>query len=147
MGISAQSLMEAADVKMFVPQDDPMVMVDAFYGMEGKMAVAGLTVKRDNPFVEADVLSETGLMEHMAQSAALQHGVFCRQCGEKPPVGFIGAIQGFKLHALPRVGEIMKTTVFIEQEIMGVTLVSIKVESGQRPLAECKMKIFMKERQ
>lgn len=143
MGIFAQSLIEPGEVTGFVPQREPMLMVDAFYGEAGNEAVAGLTVREENLFVENGFLSETGLIEHIAQSAALQHGVACRKRGMPPPVGYIGAIQDFELHALPSVGENLRTSVRVEQEIMGITLVSARVESEGRLLAACKMKIFV----
>ena len=124
----------------------PIVMADAFYGIgEDGCARSGLTVCEDNIFVEEGALSECGLIEHIAQSAALRAGYMDRSRGEKVRLGYIGAVNDLKVHALPPVGSRLVTTIAVEQAVMNVTLLSARTECGGKPVAECRMKIYMEE--
>ena len=90
-------------------------MADAFYGIgEDGCARSGLTVCEDNIFVEEGALSECGLIEHIAQSAALRAGYMDRSRGEKVRLGYIGAVNDLKVHALPPVGSRLVTTIAVE---------------------------------
>ena len=57
-----------------IPQRPPMVMIDRFYGIEENTSWSGLTVTPDNLFCRDGVLQETGIIEHIAQSAAARVG-------------------------------------------------------------------------
>ena len=71
MGVPEKALIAADEIVEYIPQRPPIVMADAFYGIgEDGCARSGLTVCEDNIFVEEGALSECGLIEHIAQSAA-----------------------------------------------------------------------------
>jgi predicted hotdog family 3-hydroxylacyl-ACP dehydratase len=122
-----------------------MVMVDKFFGVEGTRSWSGLTVATGNLFCQAGFLQESGLIEHIAQSAAARIGYLYATRGEEPPLGFIGSVDKFSLHALPKVGEELLTTLTVVQEVGDITLVSAQVEAGGHPIADCQMKIFIKK--
>lgn len=144
MGVFEKALMKGEEILELIPQRPPVVMVDAFYGEVGVCSYSGLMVSNDNIFCEQGKLREPGLIEHVAQSAAARVGYACKRDNIPVPVGFIGGIKNFKITRLPLVGEKLCTTVKIEQEIMGVTLISTKTQIGQDVVAECEMKIFLK---
>ena len=134
------------DIKSLIPQREPILLVDALVGVEGDMARTQLTVRRDNSFVGDDgLLAEPGLIEHIAQSAALRAGYMDRSRGEKVRLGYIGAVNDLKVHALPPVGSRLVTTIVVEQAVMNVTLLSARTECGGKPVAECRMKIYLEE--
>ena len=82
MGVPEKALIAADEIVEYIPQRPPIVMADAFYGIgEDGCARSGLTVCEDNIFVEEDALSECGLIEHIAQSAALRAGYMNRSRG------------------------------------------------------------------
>lgn len=60
-------------------------------------------------------------------------------------LGYIGAVNDLKVHALPPVGSRLVTTIAVEQAVMNVTLLSARTECGGKPVAECRMKIYMEE--
>lgn len=126
-----------------IPQRPPIVMVDAFYGVEGECSYSSLTVAPDNIFVENGHLAEPGLVEHVAQSAAAHEGYVCKKENRPVPVGFIGQLKNFKIHGLPSVGDKLCTTISIVSEFMGVSLISATVRTGETLWAECEMKIFL----
>lgn len=146
MGVPEKALIAADEIVEYIPQRPPIVMADAFYGIgEDGCARSGLTVCEDNIFVEEGALSECGLIEHIAQSAALRAGYMDRSRGEKVRLGYIGAVNDLKVHALTPVGSRLVTTIAVEQAVMNVTLLSARTECGGKPVAECRMKIYMEE--
>ena len=139
MGVPEKALIAADEIVEYIPQRPPIVMADAFYGIgEDGCARSGLTVCEDNIFVEEGALSECGLIEHIAQSASAF-------AGYKAMEGYIGAVNDLKVHALPPVGSRLVTTIAVEQAVMNVTLLSARTECGGKPVAECRMKIYMEE--
>ena len=86
MGVPEKALIAADEIVEYIPQRPPIVMADAFYGIgEDGCARSGLTVCEDNIFVEEGALSECGLIEHIAQSAALRAGYMDRSRRRRPP--------------------------------------------------------------
>ena len=82
MGVPEKSVA----ITELIPQRPPMVMVDRFEGIDAEdQSHTSLTVREDNLFVEEGALTECGLIEHMAQSAAARVGWRCREAGEKVP--------------------------------------------------------------
>ncbi len=129
----------------FIPQRAPIVMVDEFFGVDDNLSVSALTITEDNIFCECGVLNECGVIEHIAQSAALRVGYMYRTAGKEVPIGFIGSVNKFKIFELPKISEKVTTEIRVEQEIMNITLISAVVKNEQRVIAECTMKIFLQE--
>jgi len=57
-----------------IPQRPPFVMVDRLTDVGEYWASTSLEVKEDNLFLDHGVLRETGIIEHLAQSAAAMEG-------------------------------------------------------------------------
>ncbi len=145
MGISEKAIIIDKDILEYIPQRAPIVMVNEFYGIEENESCSGLKVTEGNIFCEDGVLSDGGIIEHIAQSAALRVGYAYKSRGEAVPLGFIGSVNKFVCERHPRVGEKLYTTITVETEVMGISLVGAKVESGGEKIAECKMKIFIEQ--
>ena len=133
MGVPEKTLITAGEILDCIPQRTPIVMVDTFYGIDERgCARSGLTVTADNLFVADGVLDECGIVEHIAQSAALR-------------AGYMSAVNDLKVHFLPPVGSRLVTQNVIEQTVMNVTLLSARTECDGKPVAECRMKIYLEE--
>ena len=145
MGVSTQAIISNDEVLEFIPQRAPIVMVDEFFGVENNLSVSALTIMEDNIFCECGALVECGVIEHIAQSAALRMGYIFRTAGKNVPIGFIGSVNKFRIFRLPKVSETLTTEIRVEQEIMNITLISAVVRIEQRVIAECTMKIFLQE--
>jgi len=134
-----------------VPQKEPFVMVDKLLFSDDVKTVSGLTLKEDNIFSYKGFFREPGIVENMAQTAALRMGYeLNRQKAEKDglqgaPVGYIGAIKGLKIHSLPPVNAELITEVKFENEVLGVLLIKASCTCNGTPVAECEMKIFVKK--
>lgn len=133
------------DIRRYIPQREPMLMVDRLVGIDDDGGQTELVVGRGNYFLDRDdCLIEFGLLEHIAQSASAVAGYrVVSQRGGEAPIGMIAEIKKFVCHRLPRLGERLSTTVTFGIEVMGVTLVSGVSKIGDETVAETRMKIFM----
>ena len=123
-----------------IPQRAPMVMVDKLLWADTETTRSGLRIKAENILTQNGYFSEAGLMENIAQTAALQVGYYYYTQNLPAPPGFIGAIKKVNIYSLPKVGEDIETEITVENEIFGITLISAQVWAGDELLADCKMK-------
>ena len=133
------------ELLQLIPQRPPMVMIDRFLGVNEAESYARLMVAPDNLFVCDGYLQESGIIEHIAQSAAARVGYLYRENREPVPLGFIGSVDKLTVHRLPGVGQSLYTTISIIQEVGDITLIGAKVEADAQLIAECRMKIFLKK--
>lgn len=143
-------LLEGADVSALIPQKPPIEMVDKLWFSDDISCVSGLTIKQDNIFCEDGYLREPGIVENIAQTAALHVGYRVKMMMDKgedvnPPIGYIGAIKRLMIHKLPKVGTELKTEVVIQTTVFDVTIISGKTVNEGEVIAECEMKIFLKK--
>ncbi|MVZ64592.1 hypothetical protein GQF61_01915 [Sphingobacterium sp. DK4209] len=123
-----------------IPQRAPMLMVDGLKEYDEKRIIATLTIDVGNIFVKDQILQESGLIEHMAQSVALHtgFGYYLRQ--EQAPIGYIGSISNLDLLQSAKIGEQINTEALVLQEFSGVTLVEIVSRIGKTIIAKGQMK-------
>jgi 3-hydroxyacyl-[acyl-carrier-protein] dehydratase len=145
-----QPLLEGAEVSALIPQKPPMEMVDKLWVSNDKTVISGFTILEDNVFCKEGVFTEPGLIENIAQTAAIGAGYnayLLTKSGTKtnPPVGYIGAIKKLVIHKLPPVGSELVTEVNVQQIVFDVTLIGGKTTVNGEVVAECEMKIFIKK--
>jgi predicted hotdog family 3-hydroxylacyl-ACP dehydratase len=130
-------------VENLLPQKFPFVMVDKMFSYTETSIVSGLRISEDNIFVQNGLFTESGLVEHMAQSVALHTGYqfYLRQ--EPAPTGYIGSIKNIDISCLPKIDDEIRTTVAILQEFGGVTLVDIVTTLGETQIASGQMKTVL----
>ncbi|MGL5938340.1 MAG: hydroxymyristoyl-ACP dehydratase [Phocaeicola sp.] len=145
MGIFEKTVSRGEALLELIPQRAPIVMVDEFLGIEGAVSATRFTIAATNIFCDEGVFSECGVIEHVAQSAALRMGYLFKSSGKEVPLGFIGAVTKCTLHSLPKVGETLYTEITLEQELLQISLISAIVKVGEQPIATCQMKIFLQE--
>jgi 3-hydroxyacyl-[acyl-carrier-protein] dehydratase len=148
--LTKQPLLEGAEVSALIPQKPPMEMVDKLWVSNDKTVISGFTILGDNVFCKDGVITEPGLIENIAQTAAIGAGYnafLLTQSGVKtnPPVGYIGAIKKLVIHKLPPVGSELITEVNVQQIVFDVTLIGGKTIVNGEVVAECEMKIFIKK--
>lgn len=138
-------LLEGGDVVSLIPQRDPIVLVDRFYGFNEEGAYTALRVRPSTLFCHHGILDECGLTEHIAQSAAVRAGYLYRSRGERIPTGFIGSVDKMNYYALPQVGDELHTCIRVVQEVFDITLISAEVWVRDKRIADGRMKIFLKK--
>lgn len=136
---------EKPGIDDLIPQRDPVRMIDTLYEATVTEAHTGLSVSKGNIFFEGDHLSEMGLIENMAQSAAATAGVRNFLQGIPPSIGYIGEIKKCIFHSFPHDGEKLHTFVHYVSEAAGVTLYDIENRTDSSPCAQCRMKVFIEQ--
>ena len=129
-----------------LPQRPPFVMVDCLTDYSDTQSTCCLTVRADNVFFEKGCLTAPGLIEHIAQTCAARLGYYnCYVQKTGVRLGFIGEVKDLNVLRLPREGEMIETTIVVEQEIFDVTLVTAEVRVGAEVIATTRLKIAQGE--
>jgi 3-hydroxymyristoyl/3-hydroxydecanoyl-(acyl carrier protein) dehydratase len=128
-----------ADILQSLPHRPPFVMIDTIE-TDGNKALGRFFIKADNVLVENGFFSESGLVEHMAQTA----GAGMPHPGDMPSVGYIGALKDLKIESLPAVGETIVTHVDYLHQVMNAHIVHAETFNASGVLlASCELKIFL----
>jgi predicted hotdog family 3-hydroxylacyl-ACP dehydratase len=129
------------DILQRLPHRPPFVMVDRITSGDATVQ-AQFTIKADNVLVENGFLSESGLVEHMAQAAGA--GLPQRNDSNAPVVGYIGALKDLQIDSLPAVGDTITTEISYLHQVMAAHIVKAEVRSASGTLlASCELKIFL----
>ena len=134
------------DIRLLLPQREPILLVDRLLRADGDEAEACFTVCAGNIFLDDEgCLAEPGVLEHIAQSASAFAGWRAMRAGaERPPVGFIGEVKRFRCHRRPFVGEELHTRVTIQAELEDILLVSAETRTGSLPVADTQLKVSVR---
>lgn len=132
-------------IKMLIPHREPMIMVDSLLKYSDEEATVGFTIAKDNLFVNNDEFSETGLIEHMAQAAALYIGFKNHAEEQNAKEGFIASIKKLNIQKLPKVEQVIRTNVSIIHEIMHMSTVKLSTFSNGIEIANAQMNTVLKE--
>jgi hypothetical protein len=136
---------DSENITNFLPQRPPFIMVGKLLHADEKMTVTSYIVEKDNILVEDGIFGEAGLLENIAQTAAVGAGY--KATIEKKPVlnGYIGVVKNFFLFGLPKVNDELKTEVRETSQFFRMHTIEGKVWCGEKLLAQCEMKIFLQE--
>ena len=144
-------LVSREDVLSYIPQRNPIVVVHGLTDHSESGSTSIFNVEKDHLFVRDGKLLLSGLMENIAQTAALRSGYHFAELAQadgemkEPPIGFIGALKNFVVNDLPSVGSVLYTTVKMTHEVMGMQVVEASVQCGRNVIATCEMKIFLSQ--
>lgn len=134
-------------IEELIPQRSPIMMVDELLSVVNDDCTCCLLIREDNFFLEEDgMITECGVLEHIAQSASAFAGYRAVVEGAtKPPVGYIGEVKNFQLYRRPKLGEILHTTISMGATLGGVTIISGITLIGDELVAKTQMKIYVRE--
>lgn len=147
MGIYDNVIATGEDILKFIPQRAPMVMVEKLHKAEGGQTIGSFEIKKENIFCSDGVLQEPGLIENIAQTAAVGVGFEYRNADKEVPTGYIGAVQKLTIHKLPEVGKSIITEINVEHKVFNTTLINGKITCDNELIADCTMKIFLDEKE
>ena len=132
------------NITQYIPQRFPVVMIHDLVEASDTHAVTYLSIEPDNVFVSNGFFAEPGLVENIAQTAAVHIGYQCASKNIPIPIGYIAAIRSLKIKNLAPVGKTVKTTIRITNKVLELTVVEGKVELDGEELCSCEMRIFAK---
>jgi len=137
-------LVNREDIIRYIPQRWPMVMIHDLMEVSETHAITGFEILADNIFIRNGSLAEPGLVENIAQTAAVQVGYICMQKDVPVPIGYIAAVKDLKIFNLPIEKTSITTTVTVKNQVLDITLVEGKIEQDNQVLCSCEMRIFVK---
>jgi len=132
------------DITKYIPQRHPIVMVHELLEADDDHAVTQLTIEPDNIFVSKEYFSEPGLVENIAQTAAMHVGYQCSLKNIPIPIGYIAAVKDLKIQTLPKQNSRITTSVKITNKVLDITVVEGRIEQEGNLLCSCEMRIFAK---
>ena len=122
-------------------------MLDEIEASDDNHAVTALTVRIDNYFMLPDgTMSESGLIEHIAQSCSALMGcvALSHEVGQAP-IGLIGEVKHFECQRRPQRGEKVCTTIEFGFTFGNVTIATGESRIGDEPIAKAQLKIFVQQ--
>ena len=133
------------DIKLLIPQRDPIIMIDKIIGHSDKKTSTSLTIKETNIFVEEDVFQSSGLIEHIAQSSAARMGIQTTKKGKKPRLGYIASIKNMIINRLPKIGETILTDIIKTNQINNIIVIKGESKVDNIVVSNCELKVFIEE--
>lgn len=138
-------LVESAEIQNLIPQKPPMVMVDGLIQHNENSTVSSLVLSKENLFCQDGFFHEPGLVENMAQTAALRSGYAAFLKNEKPQVGFIGSLKNVSFYELPKDTDELTTKISVLNELLQALIIKAEVFVKEKLMAEGEMTIFLQD--
>jgi 3-hydroxyacyl-[acyl-carrier-protein] dehydratase len=132
------------NITQYIPQRFPIVMIHDLVEASDDHAITRLMIEQDNVFISDGFFAEPGMVENIAQTAAVHIGYQCAQKNIPIPIGYIAAIKDLKINSLPAVGRTITTMVRITNKVLELTVAEGKIEMDGEVLCSCEMRIFAK---
>lgn len=141
------------DVSDLLPQKSPFKMVDLLHEATETFTRTSFTILSDNVMVDAGLLTEGGMIENMAQSAAAGSGYFFSMAAhdthsetnssKEIPIGYIGAVKNVSILKQPAVGNEISTELLSKHKIGKASIVDAKIFFQKELLGSCELTIFV----
>jgi predicted hotdog family 3-hydroxylacyl-ACP dehydratase len=138
-------IVDKEQILNYIPQRPPIVLVSRIYKADEVSVITGFDISDDHILTQNKRLTESGIVENMAQTAASRAGFEAVKHNSKPAVGFIGNIKDLVIHFLPESGNEVLTEVSTKTQVMNVSIVEAKSYCNDQLVASCEMKIFLQE--
>lgn len=138
-----QAIYKGNEIEKLIPQRNPIMMVSHFFNATETEAETGLEITANNIFCKNGKLTEPGLIEHIAQSAAAFAGYTALSTGQPVVLGYIGEIKKLTIDHLPTVGSLIETKISIVSEVMNVLLMKAFSTVDGKEIVQCNIKLSM----
>lgn len=122
-----------------------MVMIDKLVNAGEKKGEGIFHVSESNPLCLGGHLTEAGIIECIAQTAAAYTG-YLRLSEKKDIVrGYIGSVKNLNIFSLPKTGDKILTEIIMENELLGFTIITGRIMCHEKLMAECEMRILLEQ--
>lgn len=137
-------LIEKENIESLIPQRPPFVMVDSLVDAAENGFKTQFEITSNNLFIQNSILSESALLENVAQTCAAGFGYLgSLEAESEPRIGYIGAITNVVNIDSAKVGDILETEVVIINSFDAIHLVEGKVSTKGKELLTCQLKIVL----
>lgn len=131
--------MITTDIKDLLPQQEPYILVDCLVDISPLEATTLYRIRKDSPLVREGKMRVSGIVENIAQTCAAHIGYY----SDSIKIGVLGAIPSIEVMRLPRVDEILETSVKVSAEAFNMRAVEAVVCCAGTPIAKGVMKISL----
>ena len=132
------------DILNFIPQRRPIVMVHRLASASDDAAETEFDIEPNNVFLSDGYFAEPGMVENIAQTAAVHIGYQCSRKNIPIPIGYIAAIKDLRVKARPLANSSITTSVKVVNKVLDITVVQGMITQGGETLCTCEMRIFAK---
>ncbi len=136
-------LADSNQVIDLIPQKQPMVMVDELISNDETVTVSKLNLNKNNIFCSQGYFQAAGLIENIAQTAALRSGYEAMENHVEPTIGYLGSVKNVVIIELPKDNDILHTKLTILNRLTNVLIVKGEVFVDKILIAEGEMNIFL----
>ena len=134
------------EILKYLPQRPPFVLVDNLLGFTSDSASSAFKIDASHLLVEDNLLTDSGLIENMAQTTALIPGANAQKEGKEAPVGFIAVVKDVTIEKYPEVGEEIFTVSKIISRVMQMEIAeAVITNQNKETLAKAELRIFLQE--
>ncbi len=137
-------LVNKENILNYIPQRAPFVMIDALHEANETSFESSFLIENDNLFLENNCLSESALIENIAQTCAAGFGYVATQNGQAAGgMGFIGAISKLEVFAYAAMGDQIHTSIKVLSSFGGIHLIEGVASCQETALLTCQLKIVL----
>ncbi|MDB5001743.1 MAG: 3-hydroxyacyl-ACP dehydratase [Mucilaginibacter sp.] len=130
------------DITSLIPQKQPFVMVNKLLLVDETSTRSSFVIEPGNVFVKNGFFQEAGLMENIAQTAALRAGYLALTDNKPVENGYIGSVKDFEVLQMPQINDELLTEISITGRIFNVTVLTGRIWLNESLIASCEMKVF-----
>ncbi|MBC7696114.1 MAG: 3-hydroxyacyl-ACP dehydratase [Burkholderiales bacterium] len=132
-------------ILQYIPQRPPIVLISRIYKCDEASVITGFDIINEHILTQNGKLTESGIIENMAQTAASMAGYEAVIKNSPPKVGFIANIKNLVINYLPEAGNEILTEVKTKTQVMNVSIIDANSYCNNNLVASCEMKIFIQE--
>ncbi len=140
-----KAIVDQDSILNYIPQRPPIVLISRIYKADEASVITGFDITEEHMLTRNKHLTESGIVENMAQTAASRAGFEAVKNNTKPAVGFIGNIKDLIIYFLPESGNELLTEVYTKTQVMNVSIIEATSYCNDQLVASCEMKIFLEE--
>lgn len=138
-------LVNSDTILQYIPQRPPIVLISRIYKCDEASVITGFDIIDEHILTQNGKLTESGIIENMAQTAASMAGYEAVINKSQPRVGFIANVKNLVINYLPESGNEILTEVKAKTQVMNVSIIEASSYCNDKLVATCEMKIFLQE--
>lgn len=135
------------NISELLPHRDPFILITALIASDKKETISQFKIDPNHVLVDNNLLTEGGLIEHIAQTAAAglayQENSLDEMEANEPKIGYLGQVKNLKIHQLPSAGEVIETKTTNVTQIMNAHIVQAEVFLKDILIAEAEVRVFV----
>jgi len=137
-------LIDKDSICTYIPQRFPFVMIDELMTASETGFESQFEIVDSNIFLKDGILSESALIENIAQTCAAGFGYLGAQNGEEAgKLGFIGAVSKLEVTGKANLGDVVETKINVLSTFDTIHLIEGTAFFKGNPLVTCQMKIVV----